>query len=79
MDACSDDLSKEWLHDCFFSFNCSKADIKEAANLIFNQLVTAPKSVIRIDYVKRRVPNYYNNGYHYEKIYNKERFEKINF
>lgn len=33
--------SKEWLWDCFFSFDCSNADRREAANLIFNELVTA--------------------------------------
>lgn len=32
---------KEWLYDCFFKFDCSGADRKEAANMIFNMLVSA--------------------------------------
>lgn len=32
---------KEWLYDCFFKFDCSNADRKEAANMIFNMLLSA--------------------------------------
>ncbi len=32
--------SKKWLDDCFFYIDCSEADTKEAANLIFNMLLT---------------------------------------
>ena len=34
---CNND-KKEWFFDCFWRWNCSVADIKEAANLIFNML-----------------------------------------
>ena len=33
---------KEWLCDCFFSWDCSESDQKEAANIIFNMLMNAP-------------------------------------
>ena len=36
--------SKSWLYDCFFTFPCSYEDIKEAAQLIFNELVSADLS-----------------------------------
>lgn len=76
--ACEND-KKDWLYDCLLGFNASDADIKEAANTIFNMLVTASDSVIIRNSVKKRVPNYYNNGYHYETIYNKERIANIDW
>lgn len=33
---------KEWLYDCFFQFDCSQADRREAANMIYNMLLSAP-------------------------------------
>jgi hypothetical protein len=70
---------KEWLFDCFFSWNCSDADIKEAANLIFNMLCTAPFSEIMRDQRRERVPNMYDGGYHYETICAPERVAEIDF
>ena len=65
---------KEWLFDCFFGAGCSEDDIKEAANMIFNMLVKSAYS--EQDYEKKRVPNIYDNGYHYERIH-KKRMLKI--
>ena len=76
--ACEND-KKEWLYDCLLGFDASDADIKEAANMIFNMLVTASDSVIIRHSTRKRVPNYYNNGYHYENIYNKERIANIDW
>lgn len=80
-DACIDidENKNEWLFDCFFGRDCSETVIKEAANIIFNKLVSSAQSVIRLDSRRKRVLNTYNNGYHYETIYEKEHFEKINF
>ena len=75
MDALSAEDKKEWFFDCFFKRDCSEDDKKEAANLIFNMLVSAPLSTIRLDSRRVRVNNRYNSGYHYETIYEKERFE----
>lgn len=75
--AMSENDKKDWLYDCFLSWNCSKADIKEAANLIFNMLVNAKNSVIWRDSTRRRVSNTYNSGYHYETIYSNDRKGKI--
>lgn len=79
MDACAEEEQKEWLYDCFFFRNCAKADIKEAANLIFNMLMNAPCSYIRRVSVRQKVANIYDDGYHYENIMGKERFGKIDF
>lgn len=38
------DDKKEWLWDCFFSLTCSADDVKEAANMIFNMLLSSPLS-----------------------------------
>lgn len=78
-DACSMEDKKEWLYDCLFYWNCSDADIKEAAQQIFNMLCSAPCSVIRRDSRRERVRNIYNNGYHYEIVYAPERITKIEF
>lgn len=70
---------KEWWNDCFFSFRCSKADIREAANQIFNMLILAKPSEIYHDEEKRKVPNTYNDGWHYEKVIKPNRYKKIDF
>ena len=70
---------KEWLEDCFLKIDCSKSDIIEAANQIFNMLVNAGTSPIIRDKTRKRVPNTYNGGYHYETVYSPERFENVNF
>ena len=71
--------NKEWLRNCFFSYDCSYADVVEAANFIFNMLVSSKPSIICRDCKKQRVSNLYDSGYHYETIYSPERFAKINF
>lgn len=78
-DAALVEEKKDWLDDCFLKVNCLKADIIEAANLIFNMLVSADQSPIIRGKTCRRVSNTYNGGYHYETIYSSERFENVNF
>lgn len=70
---------KEWLSNCFFSYDCSYADVIEAANFIFNMLVQAKPSQIHRESKKQRVANIYNDSYHYETVYSPERFAKIDF
>lgn len=78
-DAAGDNATKDWLFDCFLYSGCVQEDIKEAANLIFNWLVQAKNSEVIRDSKRIRVSNYYNNGYHYETVYQPERFEEIKF
>ena len=68
---------KEWLFDCFFSFRATDDDVKEAANLIFNMLVSSKNSTIQRESRRKRVANVYDGGYHYETVYSSERFEQI--
>lgn len=50
-----------------------------AAGCIFDMLTSAPVSKIRLDTKRRRVPNLYDGGYHYETVAAQERFTKIDF
>lgn len=79
LDAGLTEDKKEWLYDCFFSASCSNADVVEAANLIFNMLVSAKASPIIRDGKRCRVANVYNSGYHYETVYSPERFAQVDF
>ena len=78
-DAYLEQDKKEWLYDCFLRADATDADRREAANLIYNMLINAPVNAIHRDKHRARVPNTYDNGYHYETIYKKERREKIAF
>lgn len=79
LDAVLEEDKKAWLYGCFFHSGCADADIREAANLIFNMLVSSENSTVRRDSKKKRVPNTYNSGWHYETVYAPERLEKIDF
>lgn len=63
------DDKKTWLYDVFFKYGAPEADIKEAANLLFNELVKAPAGELEKE--RRRIPNTYDNRYHYETIHEK--------
>lgn len=79
-DACLMDLNKsDWLYDCFFGYKAAEDDCIEAANLIFNQVVSAKNSIICRDSHRERVPNRFDGKYHFETILAPERFEKIDF
>ena len=78
-DAALEKDKKEWLFDCFFNSGCPDADVREAANLIFNMLVNAKNSAVIRDSKKKRVSNTYNSGWHYETVYSPERLEEIDF
>lgn len=78
-DAYLDNDPKEWFFDCFFSKSCCDADVVEAANLVFNMLCNAAPSQIRRERKRQRVPNTYNSGYHYETVFEPERFARIDF
>lgn len=71
--------NKEWLFDSFFRFDCTTDDIKESANMLFNILVKFPSCKLDKEKEKKRVPNYYNNGFHYEIIEKPVQKKKIDF
>lgn len=70
---------QSWWNDCFLSFRCSEADRKEGANLIFNMLVSAEPSEIYWEEEERKVPNTYNDGWHWEKVIKPNQYKKIDF
>ena len=70
---------QSWWNDCFLSFRCSEADRKEAANLIFNMLVSAEPSEIYREEEERKVLNTYNDGWHWEKVIKPNQYKKIDF
>lgn len=79
-DAVGEILDKSnWLYDCFFGYKAADGDCIEAANIIFNQVMNAKNSTISRDSSRERVPNRYNDGYHFETILKPERFETIDF
>ena len=82
-DVYSDRLeTNDFLWNCFVSISgkiATKDDRREAANIIFNKLITAKESEHYTETEKRRVANTYNSGYHYETIRKPERTEKIDF
>ena len=78
-DAGLEEDKKKWLYDCFFGSNCGQQDIIEAANLIFNMLCNAPMSEIIRDKREQQVANTYDDGWHFEMVYDPERLEKADF
>jgi hypothetical protein len=71
-----EEIKKEWFFDCLLSFRCTNDEIKEITNLLFNELQAAPLSGEYIETTRKRVPNLYNNGYHYETIQTRDKKTK---
>ena len=81
-DVYRENLSRAWWTDDFYALEPKaeiNADRREAANLIFNELVNANPSEKWRDGRRVRVPNTYDNRHHYEMIYNPERIGKVDF
>lgn len=78
-DACMEESSKSWFTDPLIGFGCPDSEIESAAGAILSLLLAAPLSAIRHDTKRTRVPNTYDDGYHFENIPIKERRLKIDF
>ena len=78
-DAASEEFTKEWLYDCFLTGSANDEEIKEAAEMILNAIQSAPDSKIIRGYHFERVQNRYNDGWHKEKILDRERIGKIDW
>lgn len=79
LDAVCTEDQKGWLYDCFLFCGCPDADIVEGANLIYNMLVNSGCTRISRSYQRKRVPNLYDGGYHYENVYEPERLGTVDF
>ena len=78
-DACMEESSKSWFTDPLIGFGCPDSEIESAAGAILSLLLVAPLSTIRHDTKRTRIPNTYDDGYHFENIPVKERRIKIDF
>lgn len=78
-DACMEESSKSWFTDPLIGFGCPDSEIESAAGAILSLLLAAPLSTIRHDTKRTRIPNTYDDGYHFENIPIKERRIKIDF
>ena len=79
LDTILEEEKKSWFYDCYLKFGCTENDIKKAAEYIFNMLLNSKYSNIRINKKRVIVPNSYNNSFHYDTIYEKERFASVDF
>lgn len=79
LDAVCTEDQKDWLYDCFMFCGCPDADIVEGANMIYNMLVNSGCTRISRNYQRKRVPNLYDGGYHYENVYEPERLGTVDF
>lgn len=78
-DACMEESSKSWFTDPLIGFGCPDSEIESAAGAILSLLLATPLSTIRHDTKRTRIPNTYDDGYHFENIPIKERRIKIDF
>lgn len=72
----AEEFTKKWFFDCLLSFRCTDDEIKEITNLLFNELQAAPLSGEYIETTRKRVPNLYDGGYHYETITTRDKRTK---
>ena len=78
-DACLDEFTKKWLFDCLFKSEVPDAIIKQAAQIIFEELIKARFSIIRRDSHREKVANTFSPGWHWETVQAPERMEKVDF
>lgn len=79
MHAALEETKKGWLIDSFWGQHCSESDIQCAAEFVFNELSKARMSTVIRDFKRTKVPNLYDDGWHWEKIYEPERIGTIDF
>lgn len=79
MDAASEESKKGWLVDSFWGQHCDESDIRHAAECVFNELSESRMSTVIRNTHKTKVPNRYNDGWHWENVPEPERIGKIDF
>ncbi len=65
--------------DDILKYDFSETQVQEASKAILESLVNSPISGRSCERHKKKVPNTYNGGYHYETVTAPERFVKIDF
>ena len=79
VDAALEETKKGWLIDSFWGQHCSESNIHCAAEFVFNELSKARMSTVIRDFKRTKVPNLYDDGWHWEKVYKPERIGTIDF
>ena len=78
-DYCIDAFRRDWMGDFMFSYCCPKETVRTAAQRVFDALLAASDSRVRVETHRVRVPNRYNSGFHYEMVPDKPRISRIDF
>lgn len=78
-DASADTLDGSWAEDCLLDYDCTDAQRRKAARMLFDTLRAADDTPIIRDKKRIRVQNRYDWGCHYETIYDKPRISRIDF
>ena len=79
LDIYAEEDPKKWIEEYHMTFECPDEKIETAANFIFNMLMNAKQSKAIKQGKKTRVPNQFDNGYHYEIISGPGRLKRVDF
>lgn len=71
--------SKDWWTDELLSSFCSEETIKISAQRVFEMLVKAKPGDVYRETHRQRVPNTYNDGWHWETVSDPVKMIKVNF
>lgn len=74
----SEDI-KEWAKSYDLFKTLTDMEVSDAATKILEMLLSAPISEVYRETKRTRVPNTYDDGYHYEMILEPERFNTVDF
>lgn len=78
----SKDVYLDELDAVYFDYNMTKEEIKESALKLYEYLAKAKPSKKYVERTKKRVPNIYNDGWHWEHVAKPERmsvYKKVGF
>jgi len=73
----SEELPTDWVNDCFLRMDCPDVDLEKAAGWIFDHLTRAEAGKVYTEKNRKRVPNTYNDGYHFETVVEPPRLRDI--
>lgn len=71
--------TKEWAKSYDLFKTLTDMEVSDAATKILEMLLSAPISEVYRETKRTRVPNTYDDGYHYEMILEPERFNTVDF
>ena len=78
----SKDVYLDELDSVYFDYNMTKEEIKESALKLYEYVIKAKPSKKYVERTRKRVPNFYNDGWHWESVVKPERistYKKVEF